>query len=305
MAQPANPTVTEAPIDIPDAGPPPVELPELTVPQDFLDIFPQPVLPVPLFLNAQIPKLMLDRQIGPQLGLSAPACVIGKKASFTMEQIFTTDIPPKKWIEAADKTVTRRLQRASIRSRDKENELTNVCHPTNSNLVFPPWIVKAWKALINIVEMRDDWRRAVSWIENQGESALACTAKERIEQSPWARTVDELSVGTDIIYASVHSRIASRRWLNDSNFEVLIKELNEAVAPPCHAWVSDTRFVSRLRSRWRADPDTAFNGRDLQSRGSSLISDGYKKILLPTNINKDHWIVFKVDLAAEIISWGT
>ena len=316
MDNPSDPPAAPPIIDLTQA-PPTIDLtlapiapeppmpPELIVPDEFLRMVPASSVPISELLKAQIPRAMLTAQLTTKTSTSAKSCIVTTDLNYEIRDVFTADVPPETWIKAAEELVRLRLTRSSVRSRTANNERTHVAHPTDRHLIFPPWIVRAWKALLEIVKIRDDWRGTMMWVDAQGESDLTNTARALIAQTSWGSTIAELTFRTDNVFVSALCRFASRRWVSDGNIKVIVTLLN-TLAEPQNVWISDAVLPGRLRGRYRAEGDDAFtrNG-DLRSAAERLVTGGFKLALIPTNLgDKSHWIVFQVDLTNKTLSWG-
>lgn len=316
LDQPTDPTDTQPIIDLTEPPPtidltdlptaPEKPLPEaLIVPDEFIRTVLDVTVPIPQLLAARIPNAMLVDQLPTGASTSAKSCIVKKDLNFNMEDVFTAEIPPEGWLKAAENLVRLRLERLSVRSRTEDDNRTHVAHPINSRLVFPPWIVRAWGALLQIVTVRDSWRDTMRWLDVQGDCELSRTARELIEKTSWGTTITELSIPADIVFVSALTRLASRRWLNDGNIKLIVAMLTKTLPTPCKVWISDAALPTRLRGRYRAQGADAFiRCGDLRHVAERLISEGYELVLMPTNLAESHWVLFKVNLVKKTLSWG-
>ena len=284
----------------PDPPPPP----ELIPPMEFFNAVPTTELPIPHLLAAKIPVVLLKAQITGTMRNSAQSCLVTTDLNYSIDEIFTNDVPHPDWIKEADEAVRLRLRRATVRGRSEANQRTHVCHPLDRNLVYPPWIVTAWRGLLPVIGARDKWRRTMQWIEDQGDSELAHAAMELIEKMKWGTAINELSSTAETVLISEFSRFASRQWLSDATFQVMTTLLNVAV-PPWTAWISDTILAKRLRGRQIAQGADAFTrAADLKRLAQYIVNNEYRMLFIPANVDNNHWIIFHVDIPGRILSWG-
>lgn len=277
-------------------------LQELNPPPEFWGRLPLPSVPIPQLLAIDVPSLQTDRDLPTSVNRSAAMCTTVEDVKYTMNDVFTAPMPCFDWRNEVERLVRLRLTRLTIRS--SANQDTAVRHPTVPDLVFPIWILGAWDQLLRVCNEWAKWKKTTKWLQRHSRFALAAEATALIEATPWGRTIQALTIHPDRpVMASELTRFASNEWLGDGSFLAITKLLNERRESGC--WVADTGLSTAIREVQmnQGAQDFAMD-KQLKKIAESARDGGYTRLLLPSHVNKNHWILFEVDLDKLTLSWG-
>lgn len=171
------------PIDISDDENP-TEI-RLTPPQEYYDAIPSTDLTIHNFLTKRMPRLRYDKDEDSLDPSTAKASIASRQPRYTMDDVFTVDIPPVKWIDSLLEALKARF----MSSNAKQKKNISVIHPFNTTVVFPAWIAKAWFHLRSIAEDWHQWRKMVQWLTYRTPSAQTLAVNDIISQAVWGTDV--------------------------------------------------------------------------------------------------------------------
>ena len=259
--------------------PPPAEM---IPPQEFRDRLPAKDLEIAEFIRRTIPDPLFDDIVDPK---TATSSVGSLEPTGTIDDIFKIAVPSPEWMNVLEPGVKER--------RSQDNTIPTIIHPTRRHLVFPLWIITAWRTLRAIALEWAQWRIATQWINQRGDSILAVQAKELVAQT-------RRNTYRDI---AILALLASNRWLADSHFEIIAGLLNKVST--LSAWTASSTFATSLRKHVKANgTDALSKNQNLKDLAAKLVEGGYEWFLIPTHIDGNHWILFEVNLHVNTLAWG-
>ena len=138
----------------------------LLPPQAFLKLLPSKDLMVRNFLMEKMLVILYDNDKRLK-SETAKLSISTRQLRYSMDDVFTTEIPPVKWID----TLLRALKAWLKNTNKRQRTNTTVVHPLMTHIVFQIWIANAWYHLRPIA---DDW--------NQSQGAKLCILDQKTVQ---------------------------------------------------------------------------------------------------------------------------
>jgi hypothetical protein len=297
-------TLMEDPIEIDAELPPGVEgLLELafrkctSTPTAILDLIPSPAINVSSLLEKNLPALLYQLAVNLP---SAEACTTDREPSWTVEELFKAPVPPRTWLSDLEIIVRKKWHTCP--------SVTSVRHPTISGLYLPLWAGNFWYSLIGAVEQKEEWRRAERWLSGQVQGTEVYKSRELMKKIPWGTRIWALTGADSSSVVGVLSRLLSTEWVRERHLDTLASYLNfrarrdKKGAEEC--WVGDVYLSICLKEVYRVTKQSINDNWDLNKYREAVTGHGYKRLLFPTNLNNNHWIVFGVDLVKNDFCYG-
>ena len=254
-------------------------------PKEFTTCLPPDDCSVSDLLGYTMPPLLTDTTCPAE---TASAAISHLNPAFTMDDIFTADIPPVKWMKAVEARVEEH-QNMPFRSAN-----TSIIHPVDRKLRFPTWILKAWFELCPIAAEYHRWMKVTQFIGDRQNTILANQARELLARAP--RRINNEDISRIALFASTE-------WLRDRQFEIIGDVLNATFAPK--VWVCPSSLATKIRKIAQADgPAGLLADQNLTDFVTYLVHGGYTWLFLPILVYSNHWVLFEVNMAESTIAWG-
>lgn len=266
--------------------------------QGFLRDLPSTELLINELLRTKMPHALGDGASGLE---TAEACVVSCNVRYRPRDIFKVEIPSADWVNSLRVALRRRHKHLGLMVSDQKlpNLKTAVQHPRQRKYVFPPWIVAAWDQLRPIAKDWALWKRTSEWLSSLAPTPQVLATREIMAKTPWSTLLPD---GSRISLLAI---FASRGWVSERLLELFAKMVNEG--PNAHEWlVAEPYVASSILKVERGDDKDFGRITRLASIVKVLQSGGYKELFLPANVDEGkHWVLFRIDLRAKTLEWGT
>jgi len=263
----------------------------MQVPEAILELIPSPTITVASLLERDLPTLLNRRTTGLR---PAESCVTDVNARWTTGELLGSVIPSRTWL--SDLEITLRKRGAA------EAQATSIQHPRITNLYLPLWAVNFWISLADAAGQRAKWARAQQWLSERPNRGQMREAKGLMQRIPWGMTVWALTGASSASYVGILTKFLSTKWLRERQLDTLMSYLNiRAGEDGVGCWIADVYLSLRLKivDRAKMGDDSDLNGyRD------KIAASLCKHLLLPANLNNNHWIAFSVDLERNEFRYG-
>ena len=267
----------------------------LLPPQAFLELLPSKDLTVRDFLMEKMPVILYDNDKRLK-SETAKSSISTRRPRYSMDDVFTAEIPPVKWIDALLRALKARLKNTNKKQRTN----TTVVHPLTTHIVFPIWIANAWYHLRPIADDWNQWRKTAQWLRSRPRSAQTIAAADMISQTAWGTGVN--TGKSNDSHVSLLAIFASNEWMSGRLFEIYATMVNDESST---WWVTESDLAFNLLSIQRTRGAEGLAQDATMKRFAEYLRDGkYKKLLIPANLNNTHWILFQVDFEANTLTWG-
>lgn len=268
----------------------------LRIPEQILQDFPNPNLPIIDFIQLTLPK---------------------QSSAITMASIdkwFSCDAPKDDVSSIKSRTVPPQDLLSKLREHSQQAWLDGACSITDPRFNkgterFPLWIITYWIRTSRVINAQTDWLRAREWIEDQ--SQVACfpdgftTSTEIFGSIGWdsPRKIAKLAFTTQKF-----CQLLSTRWLCDDIMALLVEDLrtrlsddpvrskDTIIAPSNYYRV----FEPAKRRGYHAD----VLPRCLKRIEHLVDSKGFRYLYIPVMMNENHEIAVYVDFVKKKCGWG-
>ena len=318
MLVPDSQTVADAPSHPNIGQDPPASSGEVATDQSSRAVDPQPiiidedtqmiynnVMLIPDTISAQIPSpkdvissLLHRSPFNPTFtSLTKPLpvpCLLDDSVQWTVDGILNMPIPPQQWTSDLELVI-----KAQLHTGARPN---SVQHPTISSLCLPLWVVEFWKSILSAHSQMEVWKEAATWL--LGEAARGedvSGAEELFRRVPWGTKLWMLTESDTLI--GLLAELLSTEWLRERHLDLFSIYLTSRVGEGADEWFVGGIYVTEMLKR--INPKTALPEIGaLAELSKQLIQGKYKKVLLPANINDNHWILVLINLDKRTIVYG-
>jgi hypothetical protein len=269
------------------------------LPDSIAAILPSPTMPVSDLLTlGTLPPL---HDASADTLLPVEDCVLEVEACWTEEQVLGSPVPPGGWLHDVELEISRRLRSGM--------SVTSLRHPTVLTLYLPPWAINAWVTLRDAVNEREKWVKAVGWLRAQvaADGMDVGGVMGLLERLPWTTKLWILPEAASSPVGLL-TELLSTQWLRERHIDAFTACLRSHVTV-CGGewwigWVHDSIEVRSIKVK--GTPKRSAGGpSDLIKRYRSILcKGGYKHLLLPMNVNGNHWILFYIDVGRREYMYG-
>ena len=316
---PDSQTVADAP-SYPDVRQDPPETSgSVAVGQDTGAVDPQPIIIheynqtmydnatlIPDAVSAQIPSptdsvaSLLNRTTFPPMSsgsvepLPATLCVLDETVPWTIDGILETPVPPQEWTSDLELEIKARMHTGA--------RPNSVQHPTIPGLRLPLWIVEFWKSVSSARSEKQEWDRAATWLMGQAARGEEVSEAEKLfRRIPWGAKLWMLSEADTLI--GLLAELLSTGWLRERHLDLFSIYLTDRAGEGECEWLAGGVYVTELLKRINPAEPLLGHG-TLAGFAKEVIEGKYKKVLLPANINGNHWIIFFINLDKRTLAYG-
>ena len=267
---------------------------EKTVPEEVLRRLPMETIPVSSLIAADLPRSLQD------VLRSAESCLSKETLNWTVEQLWKTRVPPRTWLSDLDIALNREwLGTCSIEA------------PVGLKGVrFPLWVGNFWFEMIEVVEQRENWKKAQGWLRGMVRSPEVQEVEKLLDRTPWGLRLWPLRGHEGSTKVGFLATMLSNEWLAERHVDTLVAYIGDRLQGsnrPDATLVAD-QYLGSLLSRRRDETATKLREDQELRTYADKILDGYREYLLvPGHIGgtaTGHWIVFFVNIKKKTISYG-
>jgi len=269
------------------------------VPEEILSHIPSSAT-VSALLEHSFPSVLMKASVGSQ----ASKCVTDHATSWTAEELFKAPIPQSSWVFSVGTILRERLATTSS---------VSVRHPKVTNLYLPPWVINFWYSYEEAAKQRKKWSKAKDWIFTWAGEERASEAIELMERIPWGMRIWALGSAPSS-YVGVLAELLSADFVGERHLDVVASYLNFRASKDnggaVECWAGDVcllTYVKEVYARRKTtcsseSPFSTHSG--LKKYQEAITMKGYKRLILPANVNENHWVGFGVDLVERQFRWG-
>jgi len=268
---------------------------EKSVPEEMLCQIPAETMFVSDLVTAALPKHL-------QGVLRSPGSCLSKRApNWTAEQLWTTCVPPRTWLNNLDIAVDHKWA----------SGICSIEVPAgNRDLRFPLWIGSFWLGMVEAIEQRDRWKRAQGWMLTMLRGPEIQEAERLWDRTPWGLRLWPLAGHDQSTRVGFLAGLLSNEWLAERHIDILVSYLDDRFREsnqPGATLVAD-QYLGSLLSRKRGETAAKLQeDRELRTYADKIMGGRHERLLLPAHIGGStvgHWIVFSVNIRERTISYG-
>jgi len=143
---------------------------EKTVPEEVLHRIPAETISVSDLVMVDLPQRLQDVLRSPE------SCLSKQTPSLTDRQLWGTRVPPRTWLYDLEVAI----------DHGWANGIVSVEVPVGSkNLRFPIWIGSFWLEMVEVIEQREKWKRALGWVKTMVRDPEIQKVEKLLERTPW------------------------------------------------------------------------------------------------------------------------
>lgn len=260
------------------------------IPADVKKYMPAQSMAISDFVNTTIPPSMDPETVIPVFKIVATTA----KPSWSMEQLQSSQTPPQRWV--SDLIIKLRLSWAT------NTGLASVAHPLIPELRLPLWIGAYWDGLITTGREQARWKSALAWLMSCPETPARICVTDLLARTPWGLTLWPMKTADPDTYAGRLALLLSEDWVDETQLDLVAIVLNACSQRKW--WASNCYVAARLQAISKPNKDVFMDDPTLLDVNEQVASRAATSILLPVNLNSNHWIVVHVDLAERTITYG-
>jgi len=263
----------------------------IQVPSNVEAILPSPATTIQSLLSFEglpaCPSLLANE-------LPSPAsCITDKEAQWTCDELLESPVLPRTWL--GDLWLEQKLSKSRTISLQ---------HPTNHTLYLPPWGITMWYSILHTVEQRGQWVDAIDWLSSQQSDSLDSTkVMALVGKVPWGMTIWAINESTSPI--GILAELLSHKWLREWHLGTFASYLASRIKEHVGKWwIGGADFPTFISGLPETPRRTAGGSMGLEGFQDIFAAGGYEHLLFPANVNKNHWIVFCVDIKRREFCFG-
>ena len=146
------------------------------------------------------------------------------------------------------------------------------------------------------------WEAAATWLSSEaahGEDVSG--AEELIRHVPWGTKLWMLTESDMLI--GLLAELLSAKWLQERHLDLFSIYLTGCVGEGANEWFVGGIYVTEMLKHFNPkEPLPEITA--LAELNRHLVQGKYQKVLLPANINGNHWILILVNLNKQTIVYG-
>ena len=228
----------------------------------------------------------------------AGTCITDGGVKWSERQLLTALIPPRDWLSDLGIELKARLRLGGLPP--------SVQHPTISSLCFPIWIATLWPLMLDIEGQKRVWTEAMAWLASEAaQGADTSRATELISDLAWGTTVWPLVKSGTLV--GLITELLSTRWIRERHLDLWgLCLANHAGDDAVECYVGGVYLAQQMKEL----PNAKAQGKPWAQQGelfdtlAMIIKEGYQRVLLPANVNGNHWVLFRIDFAKKSFSYG-
>ena len=249
----------------------------------------------------------------------AEACITTDEVAWSIPAIINSPVPPRDWHGRLEIALRRRTRSKPVP--------TCLQHPTAPELRLPLWGAALWSELIHATEQQSRWHRAVNMLREWRLEGVEDVdeAKALLDRIPWGMLVEGMN-GTSPI-GLLAEMLRPTSWLNERHMNVFSIYLAFRARDVQDLWIGGVYLAqylmtnapatdsqkgttkgatkgSKKKGAKKADTDVMLESKGLAEFQQTITQKPYKRLVIPANINNNHWIVFYADLKTGRIQYG-
>jgi hypothetical protein len=272
---------------------------EKVIPKDYERLIPSEEITISSLLNTPLPTILSS------VNLLRPAksCVVCEPPSWTEDQLKTVRIPSKEWLMVLDAAIVDGWPKGA----------RSVEHPSDTKIRFPLWVGTFWTAISEVIQQRNEWRRAQEWVLTLTQGRETHEVQAIFNKIPRKMYIWILPVEADrtVTKISFFAQLLSDGFLAERHIDAFVAYLNIQVrrrtpkAPGI--LVADLPLSVILSNYFDATADKIRGCKPLLQYTAVFKSAAYRRLLFPAHVGgaqDGHWVVFSVDFAKSEYSFG-
>ena len=265
------------------------------IPPEISALFPSPMDSVESLIshNSFSPQPIGGKRLRP-----AKSCIVDSGVRWRKEDLLTAPIPPLQWI--GDLEMELKAQLGAGR------HLSALQHPTIPDLRLPLWMVSLWFVIQAIEAQKTLWTEAVTWLSSDAVTGeeVDC-ASELIKQLKWGTTIWPLLEPTTLI--GLVAELLSTRWLRERHLDLWGLYLTCCAGEGVRDFYIGGVYIAQVLKQLPAGKEKGMSWAEQGTVFDTLaivVKEGFRTILLPANLNQNHWVLFRIDLDKKTFCYG-
>ena len=142
----------------------------------------------------------------------------------------------------------------------------------------------------------------MTWLSGEAANGLDTAAvEELVGRTPWGTTLSMIVESDTLI--GLLAELLSTCWLRERHLDLFGIYLTYCAGEGPNEWLIGGVFIAQLVKLITPGVPLQQHG-TLADFGNQLIGGKYSKVLLPANINDNHWILIQIDIGRRTIVYG-